>query len=136
MQVNQQGELNRNAPPNGPELTPVDNPNLKLLAELRDIMQRFDHTHGTVTNADACILIAHAKIGEAADGQIGMDHTATVKGCRNDLIRLLLQLLGRDRDLLLPFEVAVVLTRNHRVVMDDDVLDEICRIHEDQTRRR
>ncbi len=104
-------------------------PNVRLLLELRDVADAFDHTHDTITDHDAAILLCNTKLGEKADGETVMENFLSVTGCPTDLIRLLQQLFAEEPSMLIPFELAVLIARGGRPVWDEDTLTKLLIIH-------
>lgn len=104
-------------------------PNLQHLLDLNKILKAWDHTHGTVTDTDAVLVMANARLG-VREGNKGIsDQMLAVRGCVTDICRLAQQLFENNPEIRHAFEVAAVLIQNGTPVYDERQLGDIIEIH-------
>jgi len=82
-------------------------PNCERLLALTEVLSTFDHTHHTVTEDDAILVLATARLGQNADGKNAADHVMGLIGCPQDAIKLLVRAFVSNPVLLPIFRTAI-----------------------------
>lgn len=71
-------------------------PNYELSEKIgQELFDKFDHTHGTITNNDAYIFVCQLKLGDTYDKSQGcMNVKLSMKGCYNDVCEMFVSMIG------------------------------------------
>lgn len=105
-------------------------PNLAHLLTLNTVITTWNHTHGTVTDTDALVILGNARLG-VRDGNRGVsDQMIAVRGCQTDICRLAQQLFMNNPTIRHAFEAAAALVQNGTPVFDEEQLAQILEIHQ------
>lgn len=87
-------EANRNTRGIGGEYSP----NVKRVMDSSNALLTFEHNHGTVSEDDTVISMFVVNEGQKLDGKNSMMAGAFVKGCEQDLVKLLANYMDQSPD--------------------------------------
>lgn len=98
-------------------------PNVKtggVIDQIISIVDKFDHTHETVTDSDAILVIIQSNFGERKDGSgAALCGTENYKGCTPDLINMLSNFLTNNEDFIPIFGEALMHAYRHYALDGD-----------------